>query len=119
MIILSIIIGVLLLIVGILIGRLKSSSKCLITSDATDVNKNLPYNITSEIVSDGVKNAIREISYEDEQKKIFEKKKRLPDTIYSRNSDDGDVINSGGELIPANLSMEEKQILEMFYSKSD
>jgi len=75
--------------------------------------------ITSEVIRDGVKSAIREITYEDEQEQLFEKKRRAPEQVYSSASQEEEPIESGGELIPFDLTEREKASLRMFYSKSD
>ena len=72
-------------------------------------------NTTSEVISDGIKNAIREITYEYEQEKLLEKKSKQPENIYNVIESDKPAKKSGGNLIPYGLSESEKQILEMFY----
>ena len=76
-------------------------------------------NITSEVVRDGVKDAIREIAYEDEQEKILEKKRKTPEQVYSSISQEEPPIQSGGELIPFDITDGERELLRQFYSKSD
>jgi hypothetical protein len=71
--------------------------------------------ITPEIIRDGVKAAIQELSYEEEKSKEFEKKRRGPEQIYGTVKDDGFVKYSGGNLVPYNLTRSEKSLLEMFY----
>ena len=75
-------------------------------------------NITSDIIRDGVKSAIQEITYEEEQEKLFEKKMRTPDHIYSTIQHDEPVI-SDGDLVPYGLTTQEKATLDMFYNKDD
>ena len=74
---------------------------------------------TSETIHGGVKSAIREITYEDEQEKLFEKKRKVPEQIYSSISQKKEHIDSGGELIPFDLTEKERESLKLFYSKSD
>ena len=73
--------------------------------------------ITSEVIRDGFKDAIREIAYEDEQERLIQKKNRPSEQIYSSYPKDEPVKNSGGNLIPFGLSSSEKEVLEMFYNK--
>lgn len=74
--------------------------------------------INSDVIRDGVKSAIQEIIYENEQEKILTKKMRRPESFYINNnsSNDRPVKRSGGNLIPFNMTDEEKSVLEMFYS---
>jgi len=71
-------------------------------------------NITSDIIRDGVKSALQEITYE--QEKIRDRKIKSPEYIYSTTPQDEIVRNSGGELIPFNLSEKDKELLNMFYN---
>ena len=75
--------------------------------------------ITSDVIRDGVKDAIREISYEEDQKLLMEKKRRVPNGIYSNTSQENPPIESGGELIPFDITDGERELLRMFYSKDD
>ena len=75
--------------------------------------------ITSKVIRDGVKDAIREIAYEDEQERLFEKKRRVAEKIYNSAEAEELPIESGGELIPFDISDNEREILRQFYSKSD
>lgn len=75
--------------------------------------------ITSEVIRDGVKSAIREITYEDEQERLFEKKRRVAEKIYNSAEAEELPIESGGELIPFDISDSEREILRQFYSKDD
>jgi uncharacterized protein YneF (UPF0154 family) len=73
-------------------------------------------NITSEVIRDGVKSALQEVAYEKEQEKIFEKKRRQPDHVYSTLEKQDELVkHSGGNLVPFNLTESEKELLEMFY----
>ena len=74
-------------------------------------------NITSEVIRDGVKDAIREIAFEDEQQKQMEQKQRVAESIYSSFPKDEPVRNSGGNLVPYGLTEAEKEALEMFLGK--
>lgn len=74
-------------------------------------------NITSEVIRDGVKDAIREIAFEDEQEKLILKKHRSAEHVYSSSPKDEPVRKSGGNLVPFGLTEEEKIVLEMFYDK--
>lgn len=71
--------------------------------------------ITSEVVRDGVKDAIREISIEEEQRRSFEKKRRLPESVHHTGQQENRVPRSGGNLIPYGLTDQEKELLDMFY----
>jgi len=71
--------------------------------------------ISSAVIRDGVKSALREIQYEDERKKMETTTSRKPSGVYSTNRPQ-EVTNSGGELIPFNLSDEDKKLLNMFYN---
>ena len=70
----------------------------------------------AEDVRDGVKEAIRDISYEEEQMKLVQKKNRSQEGVYSTTMVDDTPIKSGGELIPFNLSDKDKDLLRMFYN---
>ena len=121
MVILLIIAGILLELI-VLVGGvylcLKYFRKTPATPDKIEV-KITGRNITSEVVRDGVKDAIREIAYEDDQEKILEKKRKTPESVYSSVSQKEPVIDSGGELIPFDLTEKEKESLRLFYGKGD
>lgn len=72
-------------------------------------------NVTSEMIRDGVKDALREIKAENELEKTLEKKRRAPDHIYSTLTREEKPIKSDGDLIPIDLPEEDKEILRMFY----
>ena len=76
-------------------------------------------NITSEVIRDGVKAALQEIVYEQEQEKIFEKKRRSPEYVYSSAELKEPIIKSNGELIPFNITDNERETLRQFYSSDD
>ena len=121
MVILLIIAGILLELI-VLVGGvylcLKYFKKTPDTPDKIEV-KVTNRNITSEVIRDGVKEALREISFEDEQERLLEKKRKTPETVYSSISQEELPINSGGELIPFNLTDRDKELLRMFYNKTD
>jgi hypothetical protein len=73
--------------------------------------------ITSEVIRDGVKSAIQEIAYEEEQERIHDKKMKNPDHIISTTQQDEPVRKSGGNLIPYGLTDSERTVLEMFYDR--
>ena len=50
---------------------------------------------------------------------IEKKETVIPDGIYSNTSQEEAPIESGGELIPFNLTDGERELLRMFYSKND
>lgn len=75
-------------------------------------------NIKNDI-RDGVKSAFLELEEEKEQKEILMKKldqNREPDSVFSSIPEE-EPINTGGYLIPSNLTDAEKEILRMFYSQ--
>jgi uncharacterized protein YneF (UPF0154 family) len=72
-------------------------------------------NITSNVVHDGVKSAMQEITYEEQKNKLHKKKMEIPTPIYSTLQHDTPVI-SDGDLIPYGLTEKEKATLEMFYN---
>ena len=49
------------------------------------------------------------------QDRIIERKTKNPDYIYSTSQQDEPVKRSGGNLVPYDLTTEEKTTLEMFY----
>ena len=108
----------LIVLVGGIYLCLKYFRKSSVTPDKIEV-KVTGKNITSEVIRDGVKDAIREITYEDEQERLFEKKRRQPDIIYNSSELKEPIIESDGELIPFNIGDNEREILRQFYSKSD
>ena len=115
--ILLIIVGILLeliVLVGGVYLTLKYFRKSSITSDKIEV-KISGKNITSEVIRDGVKSALQEMSFEKEQEKIHNKKMNRPEQVYSSVPQDSPVKRSGGNLVPYGLSEEEKTTLEMFY----
>ena len=120
MVILLIVGGILLeliiLVVGICIG-LRYLKKLPSPEDRIEVKVSGGKTITSEVVRDGVKNAIREISYEDELEKSLQKKKFAAEQVYSSSPKDEPVRHSGGNLVPYGLTDSEKTVLEMFYEK--
>jgi len=121
MVILLIIAGILLefiVLVGGVYLCLKYFRKTPTTPDKIEV-KVTGKSITSEVIRDGVKEAIREISYEDEQERLIAKKNKTPDMVYSSISQKKPVIESGGELIPFNITDGERELLRQFYGKSD
>ena len=69
--------------------------------------------ITPDTIRDSIKEAVRDIEYENEL--IVEKKEKSPESIYNRLTADTPVRKSGGNLVPYNLTEKEKEILEMFY----
>ena len=72
-------------------------------------------NITSEVVRDGFKDAIKELEFEKEQEKLIMEKARNPETIFNAAWKDEPVTKSGGNLVPYNLTTSERAVLEMFY----
>ena len=76
-------------------------------------DKNTP--ISSAVIRDGVKSALREIQYEDERKLMEKQSHRRPENIILTSNTE-EVVNSHGELIPFGLSDEEKKLLNMFYN---
>ena len=121
MVILLIIAGILLELI-VLVGGvylcLKYFRKTPTTPDKIEV-KVTGKSITSEVIRDGVKEAIREISFEDEQERLIAKKNKTPDVVYSSTQQDEPVRKSGGNLIPYGLTESEKIALEMFYGNED
>ena len=71
--------------------------------------------ITSNIIHDGVKSAMQEMSYEERRKKSHKKVMDIPTPIYSTLQHDEPVV-SDGDLIPYGLTEKEKATLEMFYN---
>ena len=104
----------LIVLVGGVYITLRYLKKDPITADKIEV-KVVGKSITADVIRDGVKNAIREIAQEDEQERLFDKKKKTAEQVYSSMPKDTPVRNSGGNLVPYGLSDSEKAILEMFY----
>lgn len=121
MVILLIIAGILLELI-VLVGGvylcLKYFRKVPATPDKIEV-KVTGRNITSEVIRDGVKEAIREISYEDEQERLIAEKNKIPESVYSSVEHDKPIRKSGGNLIPYGLTESERKALEMFYGNED
>jgi hypothetical protein len=112
MILLLIIAGILLELIVLLIGAyffIKYFYKVKSSSDKS---------ITPEIIRDGIRSALQEITYNEEQEKLHEKKMKSPDYIYSTSHHDDPII-SDGDLIPYGLTEKERTTLEMFYNKDD
>jgi hypothetical protein len=121
MVILLIIAGILLeliVLVGGIYLCLKYFRKVTPTPDKIEV-KVTGRNITSEVIRDGVKEAIREISFEDEQERIIAEKNKTPESVYSSVEHDTPVRKSGGNLIPYGLTESEREALEMFYGNEN
>lgn len=72
-------------------------------------------NTTSNVIHDGVKSAMQEISYEERMAKTNKKRMEIPTPIYSTLHHDEPVV-SDGDLIPYGLTEKEKATLEMFYN---
>ncbi len=71
-------------------------------------------------VKEGVKSAIKELEEEKEsEEELFRtiKSKEASMGVFSSNDLTEEPINSGGELIPAHLTNNEKNILRMFYNQ--
>lgn len=71
-------------------------------------------------VKEGIKSAIKELRTEDEEEEeLMEKldKGKPALGVFSNVSDEEPPTNSVGELIPANLSDADKEILRMFYGQ--
>ena len=79
--------------------------------------------INSNIIRDGVKSAIQEIEEENEIKEDMKidhrNKMRFSERVYSNIPSDSPIKHSDGDLIPFDLSQEDKDLLNMFYSKED
>jgi hypothetical protein len=57
---------------------------------------------------------------EDNQERLLElarKTKNMPSKIYNQTSAELDTFNTNGDLIPANLTDEEKKILKLYYGR--
>ena len=102
------ILGILYLLLRLIISVLKKGM--LIPTDKSNIEKS---------VKDGFISAVKELEYEKEQEvelfKTIKEKSNRPEGIYSSAQRDEEIINSGGELIPMNLSSDERQILRDFY----
>jgi len=71
-------------------------------------------------VKEGVKSAIKELETEkEEEEELMESLDRNKPAmgVFSNVSDEERPMDSGGELIPANLSDADKEILRMFYGQ--
>jgi len=70
-------------------------------------------------VKDGVKSAIKELEYEKEEEELLMRsigRKNQGMGVFSSNREE-ELIDTHGDLIPANLSDSEKEILRMFYNQ--
>ena len=70
-------------------------------------------------VKDGVKSAIKELEYEKEEEELLMRsvgRQNQGMGVFS-NIPDEEPIHTHGELIPANLTDSEKEILRMFYNQ--
>jgi hypothetical protein len=108
MMILLVIAGILLELIVLVVGMyfiLRYFSKI----------KSFDNNITSDMIHDGVKSAMQEISYEEQVKKTNKRRTDIPTPIYSTLQHDEPVV-SDGDLIPYGLTEKEKATLEMFYN---
>jgi len=104
-----------IIIVGGVYLILKINKTKNITPEKIQVNVS-DKNITSEIVRDGVKSALQEIENEKKLEKTIKNKMKFSERVYSSSENDAVVRNTGGELIPFNLSQKEKELLNMFYN---
>lgn len=84
-----------------------------VTKNQTDV---------SESVATGLVKGLRQIKEDDERHlKLMEMSRQLQRTplkVMNQNSA-SEYINTGGELIPGNLTEEEKEILRMYYDRTN
>lgn len=84
-----------------------------VTKNQTDV---------SESVATGLVKGLRQIKEDDERYlKLMEMSRQLQRTtlkVMNQNST-SEYINTGGELIPGNLTEEEKEILRMYYDRTN
>jgi succinyl-CoA synthetase beta subunit len=116
LVIFGILFEVVILIGGVyLVLKLTKSKPQSITPEKIQVNVSGKI-ITSEVVRDGVKSALQEIENEKEFEKSLRDKMKTSERVYSSSESDVVVRNSGGDLIPFNLSNEEKEVLNMFYN---
>ena len=120
-IIFSILLELVIVIGGIFyILKYLSKLKIPITSDKIQVNLvgGSGKVITSDTIRDGVKSAFQEMEYEKEQEKVFYQKNKSAGAVYSSIPKDSPVKNSGGNLVPYNLSDDDKRLVEMFYGEN-
>lgn len=84
-----------------------------VTKNQIDVN---------ESVATGLVKGLRQIKEDDERYlKLMEMSRQLQRTtlkVMNQNST-SEYINTGGELIPGNLTEEEKEILRMYYDRTN
>lgn len=77
-------------------------------------------NIEDDIAS-GLVKGLKQIRSDDEKHlkllAMARKLQRQPTTIMNQNSAADDRFDTGGDLIPANLTKEELEVLKMFYEK--
>jgi hypothetical protein len=71
--------------------------------------------VTSDVIRDGIKSAMQEISYKEWKEKPHKKGMAIPTPIYSTAYHDEPVV-SDGDLIPYDLSEKDKAMLDMFYN---
>ena len=107
---LIIILGISYLLLRLIIPYLKKGM--LVSTDKPNIEKS---------IKDGFISAVKELEYEKEQEaelfKTIKEKSNQSDGVYSSAQRDEEIINSGGELIPMNLSSDERQILRDFYNE--
>lgn len=77
-------------------------------------------NIEDDVAS-GLVKGLQQVREDDENHlKLLEMSRQLqrqPMPVLNQNSGVSETINTGGDLIPVNLSNEEKEVLRMFYEK--
>ena len=88
-----------------------------------NTSKELNNRKTKQVIRNEIEEVIEELEYETNQEKLFYENERKnydghTGVIYSNNDRKPTKINSGGELIPANLNDNEKEILQMFYGET-
>jgi hypothetical protein len=73
-------------------------------------------NVTPETIRDGVKSAFQEMEQEKEYQKERKNKIKFSERVYSSTESGVTVNNTGGDLVPFNLSDNDKELLNMFYN---
>ena len=108
----------LIILAGVVCLVLKYVSKLKSPSAPIEV-KVSNKNITSEVIRDGFKDAIKELEFEKEKEKENRNMFKNPESMYSSTPQDEPVRHSGGNLIPFGLTESEKASLEMFYGDNE
>ena len=104
------ILGISYLLLRLIISVSKKGTS--ISTDKSNIEKS---------IKDGFISAVKELEYEKEQEaelfKTIKEKSNQSNGVYSSANKKEEPLNTGGDLIPMNLTDGEKEILRMFYNQ--